>query len=291
MDRQTGFGTYNPVPAPSSTMAKAERADYFRIFARNLLADEDYENLTREEWGSIFLLMLHQWTKRGTLPEDPKKLAGLARCSREELNDLMEKWPNLRPVEGQPGRVGIPFLVWEMATVRGFYAEQKEKSAKAVAARRGSTGNREPMDDPRVTHGEPVGLLNKDLGQGIKEGEGVDPTDSEPPLRTKKERPAPFSKEDIKLRMGDHYTTYLRIGGMFYLRFKPERDIKILLEILEETSAEQILEAASIHRQSAINRKNGDVKFMKEFDEWVSLGLHHTKMAPKIKGNPISLEP
>ena len=147
------------------------------------------------------------------------------------------------------------------------------------------------MDDPRVTHGEPVGLLNKDLGQGIKEGEGVDPTDSEPPLRTKKERPAPFSKEDIKLRMGDHYTTYLRIGGMFYLRFKPERDIKILLEILEETSAEQILEAASIHRQSAINRKNGDVKFMKEFDEWVSLGLHHTKMAPKIKGNPISLEP
>jgi len=291
MEPQTGFGAYNPVPAPSPKMAKAERADYFRIFARNLLADEDYENLTREEWGSIFLLMLHQWTKGGTLPKDPKKLASLGRCSREELQDLMEKWPHLQPVDDQPGRVGIPFLVREMATVRCFYTEQKEKSAKAVVARRGSAGGREPLGDPQVTHGYPVGLLNKDLDQEEKDGECIDPTDSEPLLQTNKKRPAPFSKEDIKLRMGDHYSTYLSIGGMFNLRFKPERDIKILQEILEVTSAEQILEAASIHRQSATNRKNGDVKFMKEFDEWVSLGLHHTKRAPKVKGNPISLKP
>ena len=105
MERQTGSGTYTPVPAPRCKTDKHERADYFRIFAGNLLTDEDYENLTREEWGSIFLLMLHQWTKGGTLPEDPKKLAGLARCSREELHDLMEKWPNLKPCVSQPTKM------------------------------------------------------------------------------------------------------------------------------------------------------------------------------------------
>ena len=78
-------------------MDKPERADYIRIFARHLLTDEDYEHLTRDEWGSVFLFILHQWTKGGSLPDDHAKLAGIARCTPKALADLLAKWPKLLP--------------------------------------------------------------------------------------------------------------------------------------------------------------------------------------------------
>lgn len=147
-------------------MDRPERADYLRIFTRHLLMDEDYENLTREEWGSVFLLILHQWTKGGTLPDDREKLAGLARCSQEELDSLTAKWPKLAPVEGQPGRVGIPYVVKEWDLVMGFYDAQAQRSILGVSAR---LSKGKPKDNPRVTHGSiqglPAGSPNQDQDQ------------------------------------------------------------------------------------------------------------------------------
>ena len=136
-------------------MDKPERADFFRVFARHMLVDEDYEHLSREEWGSVFLLMLHQWSKGGTLPADPRKLAGLARCSENELADLLEKWPKLEVVEGTVDRVGIPYLLREWSQVMGFYEAQTQRSALGVAAR---LSKGKPMGNPAVTHGSPTGL-------------------------------------------------------------------------------------------------------------------------------------
>ena len=136
-------------------MDKPERADYFRVFARHMLVDEDYEHLSREEWGSVFLLMLHQWSKGGTLPADRKKLAHFARCSVNELEGLLEKWPKLEAADETGDRVGIPYLLREWAQVMGFYEIQTKRSALGVAARKPKD---EPMGNPRATHGSPSGL-------------------------------------------------------------------------------------------------------------------------------------
>ena len=100
-------------------MDRPQRAEYFRVFAKHLLTDEAYEFLTREEWGSVFLLMMNQWSRDGSLPEDHQKLAIIAKWSIEEL----------------PGRVGIPYLNREWDQVMGFYQEQAIKSAKGVQVR------------------------------------------------------------------------------------------------------------------------------------------------------------
>jgi uncharacterized protein YdaU (DUF1376 family) len=134
---------------PKCKMDKPERADFFRIFARHLLTDEEYEHLKREEWGSVFLLMLHQWTKQGSLPTDKVKLASLARCSVEELDSLLERWPKLMPIEGKPDRCGIPYLVREYGLVMEFYQEQSNRGKASVAKRRsnhGSTGGSTNQD-------------------------------------------------------------------------------------------------------------------------------------------------
>jgi len=116
-------------------MDRPQRAEFFRVFPRHLLMDEAYEFLTREEWGSVFLLMMNQWSRDGSLPEDHQKLAIIAKCSIDELQALMEKWPKLKPIEELPGRVGIPYLNREWDQVMGFYQEQAIKSAKGVQVR------------------------------------------------------------------------------------------------------------------------------------------------------------
>jgi hypothetical protein len=131
-------------------MDRPERADYFRVFPRHMLMDEDYENLSREEWGSVFLLMLHQWAKGGTLPDDRRKLAWLARCTPDELDDLLAKWPKLEPVSGQPGRTGIPYLVREWDQVMSFYQEQRNRGKASAEARGRKSG---APDEPALNHG------------------------------------------------------------------------------------------------------------------------------------------
>jgi hypothetical protein len=123
-------------------MSRVERPmkpDYFPVFAANLVMDEEYEGLTRSEWGSVFLLMMHQWIKEGTLPEAPQKLASLAKCSRKELDSLMARWPKLKPVEDQPGRVAIPWLLAEykraMSSWQDFREKQVERGRKSAEAR------------------------------------------------------------------------------------------------------------------------------------------------------------
>lgn len=100
-------------------MDRPQRAEFFRVFPRHLLMDEACEFLTREEWGSVFLLMMNQWSRDGSLPEDHQKLAIIAKWSIDEL----------------PGRVGIPYLNREWDQVMGFYQEQAIKSAKGVQVR------------------------------------------------------------------------------------------------------------------------------------------------------------
>ena len=145
-------------------MNSPERADYFRIFPAIMLLDDDYVDLDRAQWGSVFLLMMNQWAKRGTLPADPRKLARIAECSLPELEELQRVWPKLQPVDGEPDRVGIPYLVKEWREVMGFYQEQKEKSqlgiearkikAEAILAQLDTHG--EPMDHPDDILGEPT---------------------------------------------------------------------------------------------------------------------------------------
>jgi hypothetical protein len=127
-----------------------------------MLMDEDYENLSREEWGSVFLLMLHQWAKGGTLPDDRRKLAWLARCTPDELDDLLAKWPKLEPVDGQPGRTGIPYLVKEWDQVMGFYETQRLKAARGGAAR---WPKQEESDARGDAHGDARAMPYQDQDQ------------------------------------------------------------------------------------------------------------------------------
>ncbi len=158
---------------PRCKLDRPERADYIRVFARHLLTDEDYENLTREEWGTVFLLILHQWTKGGTLPEEAWKLAAVGRCSEEELAKLLVKWPKLQPIVGQPGRVGIPYVFREWQQVMKFYDDQTQRSTLGVAARMSKI-------DPRVTHGLPSGKP-KDIPCGLPNQDQDQDKDQEVP--------------------------------------------------------------------------------------------------------------
>lgn len=168
---------------PRCKLDRPERADYFRVFARHLLTDEDYEFLTREEWGSVFLLMLHQWAKGGALPDDPEKLAFLSRCSSvEEWNALVQKWPKLRPIPGCPGKVGIPYLVREWEQVAAFYAKQKARATKGAEARweesahKNAHGHAESAENDAHGHAESIktnaqghatGMPNKDQDKEV----------------------------------------------------------------------------------------------------------------------------
>jgi hypothetical protein len=139
---------------------RPERAEYLRIFCATLLTDEDFETLTRAQFGSACLLMFHAWAKQGSLPSAPRKLAALARCTMEELEDLRAAWPKLVPLEdmdetAEPGaRVTIPYLWREWQQVMGFYAAQKERSGLGVAARRAKGS---PKGCPTESHDEPMG--------------------------------------------------------------------------------------------------------------------------------------
>ena len=142
----------------SRKMSKPERAGYFRVFASIMLLDDDYEGLSREQWGSVFLLMLNQWAKGGSLPDDPRKLASMAKCTPAELEDLRASWPKLQPIDGQEGKVGIPYLVQEWDEVMEFYEAQREKSGLGVKARKGRTIPKvEKSEDEAQTPGEPTG--------------------------------------------------------------------------------------------------------------------------------------
>ena len=146
-------------------MDKPERADYIRIFARHLLTDEDYEHLTRDEWGSVFLFILHQWTKGGSLPDDHAKLAGIARCTPKALADLLAKWPKLLPIDGQPGRVGIPYVVKEWEQVMGFYQAQSNRGKASAESR---LNRKSTMVEPPMNHG----ATNQDQDQDQDQNQG-----------------------------------------------------------------------------------------------------------------------
>jgi len=126
---------------PRCKMNQPERAAYLRVFCAHLLTDEDFETLTRAQFGSACLLMFHAWVKQGSLPADPRKLAALARCTIDELEDLRAAWPKLVPLEdlddtAEPGaRVTIPYLWREWQQVMGFYAAQRDRAARGAAAR------------------------------------------------------------------------------------------------------------------------------------------------------------
>ena len=133
------------------------KPDYFPVFPMHLLMDEDYECLSREEWGSVFLLMQHQWMKDGTLPEDTEKLCRLARCTKEEFESLMARWPKLQPVDDQPGRVAIPWLLNEyhraISVWQEFKEKQAEKGRKSADARRTKHGTSQPTSNHGSNHG------------------------------------------------------------------------------------------------------------------------------------------
>lgn len=153
-------------------MDQPERAAYLRVFCAVLLTDEDWETLDRAKFGSACLLMFHAWAKQGSLPSDPEKLASLARCTVEELEALRRAWPKLVPLEdldqtAEPGaRVTIPYLWREWQQVMGFYAAQKERSGKGVAARKAKGSPQAPPTPPQgqpmgEPMGQPLGIPNQ----------------------------------------------------------------------------------------------------------------------------------
>ena len=159
-------------PPISRKMKKPERADYFRVFAAIMLLDDDYVDLTREQWGSVFLLMLTQWAKGGFLPGDHNKLAKIARCEPDELEELLRVWPKLKKIKGQPGKVGIPYLTQEYAEVMGYYEGQKIKGEKSAEAKMNNR-NGQKQQDLDVNHGsttdEPsINLLDVDVDVDVE---------------------------------------------------------------------------------------------------------------------------
>lgn len=110
----------------------------------------------------MFFLMLHQWTKGGTLPDDRLKLAGLARCTPEELDELIKRWPKLEPVEGQPGRTGIPYLVSQWEQVMVFYEKQSQRGKASVDAR---ARRKARVDEPGCNQGSTTGSTNQEEDQ------------------------------------------------------------------------------------------------------------------------------
>lgn len=250
-------------------MSRPERMDFFRVFPAHLLTDEDYESLTCTQWGAVFLLMLHQWAKGGTLPDDRHKLAYLTRCSEAELTDLLEKWPKLQAVEGQEGRVGIPYLVREWNQVQTFYLEQQERSSKGVEARKkasqGSTTGL-PWDHPAVTHGLPSG---SPLGQPTGDPVG------------------PVSEDQLRDLLGESYTSFTQIRDAFGpTKFSPVDDLRVFLDACLTTSHEVIAANAETYITQVKAEHEGSTRYAKKFSTWIAAGCHTVqtkKPAPKPK--------
>lgn len=63
-------------------------ANWMPVYVQDLFADTD--DLSPEEFGTYFRLLLHMWTRGGILPNDPQRLARLARIDRATFDTV---WP------------------------------------------------------------------------------------------------------------------------------------------------------------------------------------------------------
>jgi hypothetical protein len=145
---------------------------------------------------------------------------------------------------------------------RAPYLRQYRLRKKCIAIPPPVSGNTE-------AEGEGEGEGEKTRSSSSKEE--LTPTPSQKSKKTK----APMMEAELRSALGDHYDTYLKVAAIFGpKKFKPVRDVPLLLKTLEGTSVLQVIKTSEIHRSDALEGPDGNLKYMKQFCNFVADGLH-----------------
>ncbi len=133
---------------------KEEKLDWFPIYWQRFIIGT--LEMSAEEIGAYFLLLLHQWDK-GFVPEDPYEIKKIARVSCKKLDKVLEKFKK---------NENIPNKIFN-ESLEIIRMEQLEKTAKH--SNRGSKGAKARWDK----HNESIAqeMLEHNLSNGIREEE------------------------------------------------------------------------------------------------------------------------
>jgi len=136
----------------------SEPRPWFPLYARDFLADDNVAAMTAEELGAYVRLLLHAWTNPG-LPDDPKRLARLARISEDRWYEV---WEAVEPCwTERDGRLYQGRLEAERER-----AEQRACTARENGARGGRPRKTQSVPEPDAeTQSVPSGIAKANPGE------------------------------------------------------------------------------------------------------------------------------
>ena len=124
----------------------AEKVDIFMpLYVADYLADTT--DLSTEEHGAYFLLLLTSWRSEGVLPNDPRRLARIAKVPFERWPDIWEAIGRFFDVDGATISQGR--LVEERAKALRLKQASSEGGKKSADSRRAKNGTAQPSKGVR----------------------------------------------------------------------------------------------------------------------------------------------
>jgi uncharacterized protein YdaU (DUF1376 family) len=118
---------------------------WFKVYAAEVLSDENVIGWSMEERGAWFTLLCHQW-REGSIPADLDRIASLLRMDADAMRPQCDRiWRRIAdrfvPHPDLPGRLVSPRMEMEREEALE-QAAKKSESAKKAATSRWSKGNR-----------------------------------------------------------------------------------------------------------------------------------------------------
>lgn len=115
---------------------------YMQLYVGDYLRDT--QDLTAEQHGAYLLILMTMWSKGGTLPNDPKKLARVARCTPSRWTKIA---PDLMPyftVDGgdiTQGRLAGELEIAREKSIKRAQAGAKGGRAKSLKDKKATVAN------------------------------------------------------------------------------------------------------------------------------------------------------
>jgi uncharacterized protein YdaU (DUF1376 family) len=118
---------------------------WFKVYAAEVLSDENVSGYSMDERGAWFTLLCHQW-REGSIPAEPDRIARLLRMDADAMRPQCERiWLRIAdrfvPHPDLPGRLVSPRMEMEREEAKEV-AEKKSGLAKKAASSRWSKENR-----------------------------------------------------------------------------------------------------------------------------------------------------
>src|SRR3569832_2255286 len=141
----------------------AEKVDIFMpLYVADYLADTT--DLSTEEHGAYFLLLLTSWRSEGVLPNDPRRLARIAKVPNERWPDIREAIGRFFDVDGATISKGR--LVEERAKALRLKQASSEGGMKSADSSRDKNGTAQPSKGVRSVFDEASEATSEATAEG-----------------------------------------------------------------------------------------------------------------------------